>query len=413
MKKISYIAFMAIAAWGFTACNADTDPKLDTGIDYEFVLNTPPLASQFIDLENGSTLQFTVSQPQYGLTVAPTYGIQISLTRDFEPLNPGTVTDAEGEEHVIQGSYNIPLESSLAGVLLVSTNQVAAGINELNGVFDESTFVEDYVGPVYVRATAYLGGDNALNETGANIPVSESTFVVSNVIELSQVKSYFVVINDDALILCVPGNGNGWTNSPENANLVSTDEGVTYKGFAYIDLGFKVTDGDWDDPNWGAWKGDWGDDPETGLTEGLSYDADSDTYTGPLYFNGSNLNDSGAGIPSGLYYIVVDVKTMEFKDNGVQGATITLTPVKSVCIQGDYCGWNFDNAVEMTAEDNTTFKATGSFTSAGWKFAMNGDWAINLGGNPKELTFDGDNLTLEGSTITLNLEQYPWNCTVQ
>lgn len=395
MKKLSLYALTAVTLLGFTACEADTDPKLDTTREFNFVLNTPPYSTQFIDLQSGGMLQFTVSQPDYGLTLAPTYGLEISLRPDFEPISDEVVVDSEGTEHPILGAYTLILEGQERGVLSVSMANVAIGINELNGIFEEEQYTEDYEGPVYVRATAQVGDGYS----------SQKTATTSNVVALTQVKGYYEM-SSGALILCVPGNGNGWNNTPDSPSLVSLDGGATYQGFAYIDQGFKITDGDWSDPNWGA--GDAGE----GSVEGLLFDEETGTYSGPLIFNGGNINDTGAGCPSGLYFLKVEVITMDFAE-GTQGATLTITPINSICVIGDYCGWDFGTAIEMTEVNSTTFEAEGSFTSAGWKFAFNGDWTINLGGSMDDLTFDGGNIGQDASHVTLFLANYPWTATAE
>lgn len=396
MKKIYLLGLTALTLANFTACKDDTDPKLDTSVKYDFHLNTPPMANQYIDLSTDGILTFTVSQPDYGLTLAPTYGLEISLNSDFTTVSDNPVIDSEGLEHVIPGSYTLILEGANQGVLTVKMSTIAAGINELNGVFEPDMYTGDYEGSLYVRATAAVGDGHS----------SMLTATTSNVVTLAQVKGYYVAPAADDLVLCVPGGGNGWTNSVDSPNLVSTDDGLTYKGFAYISGGFKITDGDWDAPNWGA--GDAGE----GTVEGLVYDEATGTYSGPLFTNGGNLNDTGEALEAGMYFIQVDVTNIDSAE-GEQGATITLTPIKSVCIQGDYCGWDFGSAVEMTPDGNSTYTATGSFTSAGWKFAFNGEWTINLGGSMDRLTFDGDNINVDASEITLDLSIYPWNCKVQ
>ena len=399
MKKLILFAIPALVAAAFTSCQDDKDPVLDTNQEFEFVLNTPPLANQFIDLATEGTLEFTLSQPSYGITLAPTYNLEISLTEDFTPLFDEPVVDSEGEEHEVAGSYLLTLEGSNKGVLSASMADIANGVNELNGIFDADMYQEDYVGPVFVRATASVGDGYS----------SELTAVTSNVVTLTQVKGYYIeVVND--LTLCVPGNGNGWNNSPDVPALVSDDGGLTYKGFAYIDKGFKITDGDWGAPtNWGA--GDAGE----GSVEGLLYDPETGTYSGPLIENGGNLNDTGEALEAGMYYIEVTVINMDTKEDGEQGGTITLTPITSIVVQGAYCDWSFDGAIEMevSGSSNAVFTATGNFTADGWKFAMNGAWDINLGGDVNKLTFNGSDIKEDATTITLNLEQYPWTCTFE
>lgn len=398
MKKLSFILSLPVLALvSLSSCKADSDPKIDTTTDFEFVLNTPPLATQFIDLSTNGNLQFTVSQPNYGVTVKPTYGLEISLNPDFTPITDEPVIDEEGESHDVPGIYSLTLDSQLAGILKFKMSDMAAGINELNGVINEESYTGDYLGPVYVRATASVGSGLAADKTAT----------VSNTVVLSQVQGYASFPSTE-LLLSVPGGANGWNHLPQILYIGDNESGaMTFKGFAVVSGEFKVTDGDWGNEPGETPYGNWG-----ASDEGLKANADG-TFEGKLIQNSqSNFNMDGEMAP-GLYYYYVELVDMKNANDNAEVGTMKITPIKSVYLPGDYNGWDAAGNA-MTQEGNYfTWSASSSVTSAGWKFAMNGDWAINLGGDPKELTFDGDNLTLEGSTITLNLEQYPWNCTVQ
>lgn len=393
MKKLSYITLSVLALVGFTACNPDKDPKIDTTTDFEFKLNTPPLATQFIDLATNGKIEFTVSQPNYGLTVVPTYGLEISLRPDFTPITEEPVVDGEGEEHIVPGTFALNLESQLRGILVANMSDIASGINELNGVYDESSYNGDYLGPLYVRATAYLGYGTA----------AESTATVSNIIMLSQVQGYASFPAADVMTLSVPGGANGWNHLPQLVYFESksSDSAMVFWGFTVINGEFKITDGDWDGSgNWGA--------PDTGLTANPN-----GTYTGKLIQNSqTNFNGDGTLAP-GLYFIAASVTGYSSNNDNEEVGEITITPITDIYLPGDYNGW--DAAGSPMADDGDYFTWTGhaSVTSSGWKFAMNGSWDINLGGDPENLWFDDSNITLEGSTITLNLEQYPWSCTVE
>jgi hypothetical protein len=69
---------------------------------------------------------------------------------------------------------------------------------------------------------------------------------------------------------------------------------------------------------------------------------------------------------------------------------------------------NWDADVDMTAngftDGVTTYTVTGDFTTSGWKFRANDDWAINVGGDLENLTLDGANIELAaGGTYTVTL----------
>lgn len=393
MKKLAILGLPVLALMSLTACNPDTEPKIDTAAGFDFVLNTPQLASQFIDLSTDGTLDFTVSQPSYGVTVAPTYGLEISLTPEFEPVTDEPVIDGEGEEHVVPGTYTLGLESQLYGVLTVKMSEIAAGINELNGAYDESTYTGDYVGPLYVRATAYLGSGLA----------AEKTAVQSNVITLAQVQGYANFGGAAEILLSVPGNANGWTHPGQVLYVGDSEDGTAmlFKGFAVVDGEFKLTDGDWDGSgNWGA------DD------QGIVANGDG-SFSGKLIQNSqSNFNGSGE-VAAGLYYVYVELTDMYNGTDNAEVGKFTLIPITSVSLPGDYNGWD-TNANMMTQNgDFATWTGSAGLTSAGWKFAMNGAWDINLGGTTEGLEFDGPNINLNASSVTLNLGQYPWTFTVE
>lgn len=396
MKKLSYIGLAILAVAGFSSCKDDQDPKIDTSKDFKFTLNVPQFATQFIDLQTQGTMQFTVSQPNYGLTVVPTYGLEISLNSDFSPITNEPAIDADGNEVVVPGVYALNLDSQLAGILVAKMADIAAGINLLEGLLTEEQYVEKYgedgdgyVGPLYVRSTAYLGSGTA----------AEVTATVSNAITLTQVQGFASFASTDVFV-SVPGGANDWNHLPQLLYTGDTEDGsaMKFQGFAVIDGGFKFTDGDWEGSgNWGA------------TDDGITKNADG-TYTGKLIQNSQN---DFTGVPTGLYYIYAEVTDMKNGNDKAEVGTFTMTEIVNVFLPGDYNGW--DAAGNPLTQDGNYYSWSGSYgiTAAGWKFAMNGSWDINLGGDPEELSFDGANLTLTGGKVTLNLEQYPWTCTVE
>lgn len=388
MKNLLYFSLPVFALLGLASCNPDKDPKIDTNTEFEFKLNTPPLAAQFIDLSTNGQIQFTVSQPNYGVTVVPTYGVEISLSPNFEPIIDQPVVDAEGEEHIVPGFYALNLDSQLKGILVSRMSDIAAGINELNGVYDAETYTEDYVGPLYVRATAYLGSGHA----------ADATAVVSNTITLSQVQGYASFPSDEEITFCVPGGANEWNHIPQIVYVGDENGAMIAKGFTFINGQFKVTDGDW------AGSGNWGGS--------MTANADG-TFSGDLIQNSQDNFNGDDMIPTGLYYVVLTLTDASSSTDNATVGTIDLTAITSVNLPGDYNGWDAGGSPLSDDGDYLTWSGNYSVNSNGWKFAFNGSWAINLGGDPENLSFDGDNITLEGSKVTLNLQQYPWSCTVE
>lgn len=403
MKKLSLMALSLIFLAGMSSCEDKDKPTIDTTRHANFVLNTPQLATQFIDLSTEGVLSFSVSQPDYGLTVAPSYGLQISLTEDFNPISDEQLIDADGNLAVDDDGnpmyypafYTLKVTSQLGGILTADMSDVAMGINELNGLLSEDMYTEDYEGPLYVRATASLG-------VGA---AAEATATVSNVITLSQVRGYSI-FPPAAILLGVPGNGNGWDESTPRLLMVEDNaDGMFFRGFAYISGEFKITDGDWNG------SGNWGADDD-GLVEEANPETGEVSWKGNLLQNTGNFNIGGASLSPGMYYFEVTVTDFENGTDGAKVGTMVVTPVWKVSIIGGFCNWDIASAVEMTLDAESTYSATGSFTD-GWKIYINDNEKINLGGKLKEPEFNGENFTEEASDIVLQLGQYPWVITVE
>lgn len=163
MKKIaSFIATIAAVA-AFTACSYDDSPVLLKPT--EFKLNTPPFAEQTYQLTEDGQLQFTCSQPDYGVGVSTTYGLEISLTEDFAK------------------SATMDLANPLSATMEFSAAKANLAILDMLGVVDEETwapFADNRVMPLYVRATAQAGQ-------------VEYSKITSNVVKLSNVEIYYAI----------------------------------------------------------------------------------------------------------------------------------------------------------------------------------------------------------------------------
>lgn len=164
--------------------------------------------------------------------------------------------------------------------------------------------------------------------------------------------------------LWVPGNAQGW-NPGGAGRIESVNLDGKYEGFIYVDGGFKFSKApDWD-------HGDYGCGGEGILTEG-----------------GDN-HDLGAGV----FYVVVDLTTMSY----------TATKVEHVSLIGDFNSWGDDVDLTWNPATNAYEGDLSTVTAAGWKFRVNHDWALNLGGDDlTNLWNGGPNLTATGKTISLH-----------
>ncbi len=372
----------ALAVAGLASCQDDQDPKISTAT--EFLLNTPPMAEQTMVLSPEGTATFTVSQPNYGLTLAPTYGLEVSLTEDFTAIKDGTYVNVDDEEVPIPAYVVIPLESQIRAELVVKQSNLASAICAMRGIGNADDFTEEDPRPLYVRATSIVG----------NQP---STAITSNVIKLSYVKEYCALESSASLdVLYTPGNANNW-NFDAAMRIPSSGEN-TYAGYMGIDGDFKFTNQPaWSNPgNYGC--GELTQDEKTGV------------WTGTLIENGGNFS----GVESGLYYAEVTITNTEAA-NDTECGTVKLTPIKTVGIIGDFNGWGGD--VEMTPEPGFgVWKAENVDLGDGsWKFRMNNDWTYNLGGQTLDnLTQNGDNIPDGGThTVILDFTTIPYSARLE
>ena len=157
MRKIYNIMMLLACLTFFWACKPDD--RL-TALDPDtFVLNTPIYVSGIYDLKNTETVQLTCSQPDYGFTAATTYRVQVATQKSFKEF------------------VTLPTSFTMAK-MDVSASEMATALVGLLGVTDEADFPTDPF-PVYIRLSAELSDG--------------SHKVLSNIIELPKVKSYFAL----------------------------------------------------------------------------------------------------------------------------------------------------------------------------------------------------------------------------
>lgn len=184
-------------------------------------------------------------------------------------------------------------------------------------------------------------------------------------------------VNYDPFIYFI-GSTDGWGSSDQKLALVDDEKGV-YTGYVYIadpnnagfEFKFQREAGNWDNAigasNFMTFKGA-AIDPQ----------------------NGNNLGVNG-GV--GVYYI----------DANLSEGTIEATKVETMGMVGQFQGWDKEAPVPMTWNaEEYCFEATNAgVTADGWKFIVNMDWGINLGGSIDNLAQEGANLTVAGNTVKL------------
>lgn len=173
------------------------------------------------------------------------------------------------------------------------------------------------------------------------------------------------------------GSTDGWGSNDQKLALVDEETG-TYTGYVYIA-----------DPNGAGFEFKF--QREQGKWEKA---IDANTF---VAFKGAAIGvkngNLGVNAGEGVYYI--DVNLSE--------GTIEATKIESMGMVGKFQGWDVLAPVPMTWNaEEYCFEATNvGVTADGWKFSVNKDWPINLGGSIDNLKQDGANLTVAGNTVKL------------
>lgn len=181
-------------------------------------------------------------------------------------------------------------------------------------------------------------------------------------------------VNYDPFIYFI-GSTDGWKSNDQKLALVDDAKGV-YTGYVYLA-----------DPN-GA-----------GFEFKFQRAKDNwETAIGASTF--VTFKESAIGVANGNLG-VKDGKGVYYMDVNLSEGTIEATKVETMGIIGGFNNWAGDAPMTWNPEEYC-FEATNvGVTADGWKFRVNGDWPINLGGSRNNLTAGGDNLTVAGNTVKL------------
>lgn len=159
MKKITSLLLLALALPFLAACSEDRDSNPVLQTPTTFVLNLPAYATNnTYVLENSDSVILTTSQPDYGMPLATTYTVEVSLdSTTFQTLST-TYTSTR---------------------LALSPTELNEAMQTLAGDAFSAT-----AQPLYVRLNAYLTANDTLGNITSNIiklpsvlPYSESTTV--------------------------------------------------------------------------------------------------------------------------------------------------------------------------------------------------------------------------------------------
>lgn len=181
-------------------------------------------------------------------------------------------------------------------------------------------------------------------------------------------------VNYDPFIYFI-GSTDGWKSNDQKLALVDDAKGV-YTGYVYLadpnaagfEFKFQRAQGNWD----------------TAIGAGTFV-----SFGGAAI--GVDNGNIGVNAGEGVYYM--DVNLSE--------GTITATKVETMGMIGGFNNWDGDAKMTWNAEEYCFEATNAGVTADGWKFRVNGDWAINLGGSLNNLTAGGDNITVASNTVKL------------
>ena len=181
-------------------------------------------------------------------------------------------------------------------------------------------------------------------------------------------------VNYDPFIYFI-GSTDGWKSNDQKLALVDDAKGV-YTGYVYLadpnaagfEFKFQRAPGNWD----------------TAIGAGTFV-----SFAGAAI--GVDNGNLGVNAGEGVYYM--DVNLSE--------GTITATKVETMGMIGGFNEWAGDAPMKWNAEEYCFEATNAGVTADGWKFRVNGGWAVNLGGSLNNLTAGGDNLTVAGNTVKL------------
>ena len=181
-------------------------------------------------------------------------------------------------------------------------------------------------------------------------------------------------VNYDPFIYFI-GSTDGWKSNDQKLALVDDAKGV-YTGYVYLadpnaagfEFKFQRAQGNWD----------------TAIGAG--------TF---VSFGGAAIGvangNIGVNAGEGVYYM--DVNLSE--------GTITATKVETMGMIGVFNDWAGDAKMTWNAEEYCYEATNVGVTADGWKFRVNGEWDINLGGSLNNLTAGGSDIKVAGNTVKL------------
>ncbi|MBP5776837.1 MAG: SusE domain-containing protein [Prevotella sp.] len=218
MKKIFSFALMLMGfATVLTSCKDDRDSNPTIGKPTQFVVNTSPVASQYIQLTPDNRVNLTWSQPNYGYNALATYQVQVGVNKD------GNIVwnEKDGADKFLATTYTI-CDADISG------EEIAEAICEIDGVTSE----EDYVDQGF-REIAFRIKSSIQDSKGNDVP---GTVILSNAVNFEHMAAYCAIKSLGSVWII--GNCGGWTE-PKAANAEALADWRIYE----TEIGSKIYNG--------------------------------------------------------------------------------------------------------------------------------------------------------------------------
>lgn len=333
MKKLYFLASLAVATLSFTSCEADKEPVYHDPDPATFVLNTPPMAEQLYLLENGGTVELTTSQPDYGVATVTQYSVDITLADTFVEATESS------EANYLTLSSKQPTQAKIS----LDANDFDEAICQLQGITSFAEYPEEGLDPVKVtlRTHAWISG-------------FESSECVSNEIVLKAVQPYNPYSETGRSIYIV-GSVSGWAISPADPTLWALKE-TGIKTNIYVGA-FDIPAGEQYFRFYTA-LGDWGSDGQLPSVGPNANDGENEMVTltdEPVKHSavpGKGAWYTSADWEGGFVTFTVDLNDESAITVTMQKGNFDYANMKYIYLVGEPSAWsvNADNAEEIYAD---------------------------------------------------------------
>ena len=379
-----YCAIAAVLT-AVTSCKDDNDSNPTLTQPTSFVLNAPVVGTGNVDMAATGTIDLTWSQPtpytNFNAPVIPTYYVQLSTAGTFNKAYDDAAEDNTGADYVqLAETYSTGAASLLA-------SDVAKAMQQLNDWTAETVPAEQ---KLTVRVKSVV----------RNASFTEYFPIFSNEVAINTIPYYVELSNAAPEIWYLTGaciaNGS-WTNDaskigegmtpmyvkPDYEYDTKTGKGeIEYAGYFPDGANFKIIA------------------PE-GLSNWNYGICGGDENGGQTYRDGGDDPGNIAVGQGGYYKITLNTATHLLTWEKLDGVH---APYTQMAMPGDYQGWdvnsNLMTAITTVTNNHDWYVGELTFSSdpgegGGVKFAANGGWDVNWGGQ----TFPYGTGTQNGANI--------------